>query len=74
MRSPAVNVSTSDPASSVIHTMLENNIGSVIVVEDDRPVGFITEKDLLDRVVKAKKDPEKTYAKEVMSTRVGAPG
>ena len=69
-RSPPVKVSTSDPASKIIHNMLKNNIGSVIVIEDDRPVGIITEKDLLNRVIMAQREPERTYAKEIMSTPV----
>jgi len=67
MRDP-VNVSTADPASNAIETMLRNNIGSVLVIEDNRPLGIITEKDILERVIKAKREPERTSAKEVMST------
>lgn len=68
MRSPPVKVSTSDPASKVMEEMLKNNIGSVIVVEEDKPVGIITEKDLLNRVVKVHREPARTFAKEIMST------
>ena len=68
MRSPPVKVSTSAPASKVIDSMLKNNVGSVIVVEDHTPVGIITEKDILDRVVKVHREPARTFAKEIMST------
>jgi CBS domain-containing protein len=71
-RSPPVKVSPSDPASKIIDDMLENNIGSVIVTNDNRLVGIITEKDVLERVIKAKREPESTYAKEIMSTPVVA--
>jgi sugar-specific transcriptional regulator TrmB/CBS domain-containing protein len=68
MRSPPVKVSTSDPASKVVDAMLKNNVGSVIVVEDHTPVGIITEKDILSRVVKVNKELSRTSAKEIMST------
>jgi len=70
MRSPPVMVSTSDPASKVIGNMLKNDVGCVLVVEDNKLVGLITEKDILDRVTMAQRDSEKTYAKEIMSTSV----
>lgn len=68
MRSPPVKVSTSDPASKVVDAMLKNNVGSVIVVEDHTPVGIITEKDILSRVVKVNREFSRTSAKEIMST------
>lgn len=67
MRSP-VKVSTFDPASKVIESMLKNNVGSVIVVENHTPVGIITEKDILARVVTVRRKPDRTLAKEIMST------
>jgi CBS domain-containing protein len=42
-------------------------VGSVIVTEDNKPLGIITEKDILDRVINVQKDPAKTFAKDIMS-------
>ena len=39
-------------------------------MENHRLAGIITEKDILDRVIKAQRDPKRTYASEVMSTPV----
>lgn len=47
--------------------MVDNDIGAVIVVEKDRPIGIITERDVLERVIMRNKNVYKTTAKEVMS-------
>lgn len=66
-----VQVSRSDTISKVIDYMLKNNVNSVIVTEDNNnPIGIISEKDLLEKIVKPRRDPEKTHADEVMSLPV----
>jgi CBS domain-containing protein len=70
MRSPPIKVSAAEPTSKVIEKMLANNIGSVIVVEGEKPVGIITERDILNRVVRSRRDPERIPAEEIMSTPV----
>jgi len=68
MRSPPITISTESPAFKAVDSMLANNIGSVIVVEGEKPVGIITEKDILNRLVGAQRDPYKTTANEIMSS------
>jgi sugar-specific transcriptional regulator TrmB/CBS domain-containing protein len=70
MRSPPTKVSATDPTSKVIEKMLANNIGSVIVAEGEKPVGMITERDILNRVVRNRRDPERIPAEKIMSTPV----
>lgn len=47
--------------------MVENDIGAVIVVENEKPIGIITEKDVLERVIMKQINMYTTQAKEVMS-------
>jgi glycosyltransferase involved in cell wall biosynthesis len=47
--------------------MIKEDIGSVIVVDDHTHLGIITEKDLLERVIKSQKNPELTLVRDVMS-------
>lgn len=68
MRSPPVTTLFSDSVSLVIEKMISNNIGAVIVMSGGNPVGIITERDILERVVRAGKDPNKTRAEEIMSS------
>jgi len=43
-------VKTTDKVSTAIEMMTKNNIGSVIATEDGKPVGILTERDILKRV------------------------
>jgi CBS domain-containing protein len=51
MTSPVVTVTAEDPVRAAIGKMLENEIGSVVVVEEGAPVGIFTERDLTRRVL-----------------------
>ena len=56
-----------EPGSSLIYQMANNDIGAVIVIEQGKPVGIITEKDVLERITLPNKDVYNTKAKDVMS-------
>lgn len=47
MTKPVSVVSPSDPLNEAISIMYEKKIGSIVVVEDDLPVGIFTERDLV---------------------------
>jgi len=53
--------------STVVEMMMSEDTGAVIIVEDSRPIGIITEKDVLRRVIKTGRDFEETLAKDVMT-------
>lgn len=52
----------------VVATMNKFDIGSIIVVQGDRPVGIITERDILRRVVEPCLAPEILAARQVMTS------
>lgn len=54
----------------VVATMNKFNIGSIVVVKGDRPVGIITERDVLRRIVEPCLAPETLRAREVMTSPV----
>jgi CBS domain-containing protein len=68
MRTDPPTVSPSDPVAEAVIKMSEEDIGAVIVVEDGRAIGMITEKDILERVVKPKKMMDLTQVRDVMTT------
>jgi CBS domain-containing protein len=47
--------------------MADYNIGSLIVVKEDNPVGIFTERDLVKRVIALGKDPSKVRVGDVMT-------
>ncbi|UCH02746.1 MAG: CBS domain-containing protein [Candidatus Bathyarchaeota archaeon] len=67
MRRMSPTISPSDSVSLAVNEMVKNNIGAVIVVIDSKPVGIITERDVLGKVVQPLKDMDQTLVKDVMS-------
>jgi CBS domain-containing protein len=61
---------TCTPAASVadvVRMMEESSVGCVIVTREDRPVGIVTDRDLVLRVLRKGRDPTRTRAEQVMS-------
>ena len=67
MRHAPATVSPFEPISIVIDKMIKERTGAIVVVEDKLPVGIITERDVLERVIKPQKDFELTPVKDAMS-------
>ena len=47
--------------------MEDKNVGSVIITRDERPIGIITDRDLVLRVTAREKDPQRTCAQDIMT-------
>ena len=65
------DVKTARPDSSVrevVEKMNRFDIGSIIVIQERRPVGIITERDILRKVVEHCLDPSICKAKDIMTT------
>ena len=54
----------------VVAAMNKYNIGSIIVVQDDKPVGVISERDILRMVVEPCLSPETITARQIMTSLV----
>lgn len=67
MTSPVVSVMFSDPAITAVNKMISHDIGAVVVISGGRPVGIITERDILKRVVAEERNPRATFCQNVMS-------
>lgn len=62
-----VTVLFSDPIIVAVNKMITHDIGAVIVMSAGKPIGIITEKDILTRVILEEKDPRKTFCQNIMS-------
>lgn len=51
-----------------VKLMNEHEIGCLVVTENDRPIGILTERDLLKRILARSKDLKRMMVDEVMST------
>jgi CBS domain-containing protein len=54
----------------IVATMNKYDISSIIVVEEKRPVGIVTHKDILSKLVQARIPPDAVTAREVMTSPV----
>lgn len=50
--------------------MKKNSVGSLIVMQKERPIGIITERDILLKVIAGDKTPAKTKIREIMTSPV----
>jgi len=69
-RREIVCVRTSDKVIEATKLMEEKNVGSVVVVSEDKPVGIMTDRDVMLRLVNKGRDPEKTSIRDVMSVEI----
>lgn len=63
-------VRTDATVKEAVSKMNKFRIGSIIVMEGKRPVGIITERDILERIVEPCMEPTAIKAKEIMSSPV----
>jgi len=76
MSSPVISVSENTDIAKLANVMKDQNVGAVIITnEEEQPVGIVTERDIVTRVVAPVRDHSKVVAKSVMSSplRVVAP-
>jgi CBS domain-containing protein len=68
MVSDVITVEAEATVRQAVDLMNENEIGCLIVVdEEEKPVGILTERDLLRRVLAMRKDPVRAKVSQVMS-------
>ncbi len=65
-----MDVVTASPDAKVIEVagmMNDSNVGCVVITENQCPVGIVTDRDLVTRVMATGRDPKKTAISEVMT-------
>ncbi len=67
MSSPVVTVEGGANARDGALLMTDRRIGSIVITERGQPIGIVTERDMLERVVSLCRDPCETKMKEIMS-------
>lgn len=68
MKRNVKTVRTDDSVHNAVVKMNKFRIGSVIVTNNGRPVGIITERNILMRIVEPRLDPGTVKAKNIMSS------
>jgi CBS domain-containing protein len=69
MSSPVISAKEETNIVQVAKLMKQNNVGAIIIVNlDEKPVGIVTERDLVNRVIAEGKNPRGVLANKVMSS------
>jgi signal-transduction protein with cAMP-binding, CBS, and nucleotidyltransferase domain len=64
---PIITVDEEASVTEASKTMVDSNRGSVVATKKGEPVGILTERDVLSRVVAKSLDPASTKVKQVMT-------
>lgn len=67
MAKPVVTIDVKHTVYEAAKLMSEKGIGSIVVLENAKPVGIATERDILQKVVAKRLDPASVKIKEIMS-------
>ncbi|MDH5782970.1 MAG: CBS domain-containing protein [Candidatus Bathyarchaeota archaeon] len=68
MTKNVITLDSSAPVKKVAELMDKHDIGCVIVMNEGKPIGIITERDMLKRVLLQFRDPRMTRVNDIMST------
>ncbi len=69
-RKPPISISRHVTVMVAIRLMADRHVGALLVLDDGRPAGIFTERDLMIKVVLESRDPGRTSIGEVMSSPV----
>lgn len=66
MNSPVVSASPNDTIHDIAKKMKEGNIGSIVIMEKDKPIGIVTDWDIVSKAIVNDAKPSQIKAKDVM--------
>lgn len=68
MSAPAIRVGAGEPVTVAARTLAQYDLGALPVCSDDgKPVGLLTDRDIVTRCLAAGRDPGRTLVREIMS-------
>jgi sugar-specific transcriptional regulator TrmB/predicted transcriptional regulator len=65
---PTLEIESTETVAKTVAKMLQSNVNSVLITENQRAIGVINDRELLREIVNAHKDPVKTVAKDTNFT------
>jgi CBS domain-containing protein len=68
MKMPTVEVASGETVAELADKMLRSGVSSVLITENQKLVGMISDRDLLKEIVENHKDPKKTRVKDLNYT------
>jgi CBS domain-containing protein len=65
-----VTVNAEDSVFDACMTYKEKKVGCLVVIDNETCVGIVTERDLIERSICARRNPAKTKVREIMSSSI----
>jgi CBS domain-containing protein len=65
---PSVEIAITETVAKTVAKMMQNHVNSVLITDNRKPIGVISDRDLLKEIVDEHKDPAKTVAKDLNYT------
>ena len=70
-RSEVITAAPGVSAAELARLMADANVGSVVITtDDDRPIGIVTDRDLVMRVLAEQREPKTTLVEDIMTTEL----
>ena len=66
-RSDIVTAAPDESIQELATTMRDEDVGCVVITDGDAPVGIVTDRDLVMRLLASETDPDEVVAEDVMS-------
>ena len=63
----AATLSSNATVADAARLMEDENVGSIVIVDDDRPVSIVTDRDLVLKVIRRRLDPDDTRLSKIMA-------
>ena len=68
---PALTFAADDIVLNAVKVMAEKNYGACVIVDEtNKPIGILTERDLMRRLLAPELDPSKTRISQIMTTQL----
>lgn len=64
------SISSDEAVSSAARLMTDKNIGVLAVMDQEKLVGVVSERDILNKIVSKDQDPHRVTVREIMSTHL----
>ncbi len=70
MHKNVITASPDDEVRKTVKTMADHNIGCIVICENGKPCGILTERDIMKRIVAPGTDPNFAKVREVMTKKL----
>jgi len=70
MSKNVITLSRDSPVVDAADMMRKHNIGCIIVVDNDEPIGIVSERDIIRKIVAKRRNPDDVPVEDIMSMNV----